>query len=148
MYGIRTLWLSLAVSGFSIVAVSATARSLEPWMSEVDLKSTFSGQTIDGHYPSGRTFRETFEESGHVAYQDDRRRSGGTWSINAGTFCTIYDDDPAGGCYLVRRTSDNCFEWYFVARTRASAATPGPPSWTAQAWIKDEPSTCSAGAEV
>ena len=129
-----------------LLAIGASA--FTPWMAEEELKATFSGQSIDGHYPSGRTFRETFAEGGRVAYEDERRRSAGDWSIQAGTFCTIYDDDPTGGCFLVRRMSDNCFEFYFVSRTKAGASRPGAPAWTAQAWLSSKPSTCVSGAEV
>jgi hypothetical protein len=76
------------------------------------------------------------------------RASGGQWSVHAGAFCTIYDNDRAGGCYLVRKMSENCFEFYFIARTEQQALRPGRPTWTAQAWLKGDPSTCVAGAEV
>ena len=45
------------------------------------------------------------------------RECGGHWSVASGTFCTIYDDDPTGGCFRVQKTGANCFEFYFVART-------------------------------
>ena len=46
----------------------------------------------------------------------------GRWSISEGTLCTIYDNDPTGGCFRVLKTGSNCFEFYFVARNEYEAA--------------------------
>jgi len=118
-------------------------------MSEADLDATFRGQSIDGHYDDGDTFQETYRADGSVSYRDTRRTSGGKWSVQAGTFCTIYDGDPAGGCYRVRRQSENCFEFFFVARTEAEARRdPRKPAWTARGWFSGKPSTCATHESV
>lgn len=119
------------------------------WMSDAELAATFGGRTISGEYDNGDTFEETYEQAGAVRYRDQRRVSGGKWSVRAGTFCTIYDDDPAGGCYRVTKSGDNCFEFHFVARTEVQAEKqPGKPNWTARGWFPDKPKTCVDGESV
>ena len=99
--------------------------------------------------PTSADFRETYSADGGVDYRDVIRQSGGHWSIKAGSFCTIYDDDPLGGCFRVQKAGQNCYEFYFVARTEERAETdPGKPSWTARAWRSDEPAACHDKADV
>lgn len=136
--------MALAVG---LIVASAESHAVL-WMNDSDLKATFEGKTIAGLYPSGRGFVETYHRGGRVAYQDQVRQVGGRWSVSAGTFCTIYDGDAAGGCYSVRRMGQNCFEFYFSSRTEQDKRRPEEPTWTAQAWLSDSPSTCVAGAEV
>lgn len=147
------IW-NMAVAGVSVLAIAfvlgdSRLRAESGWMSEADLLATFQGRSIDGLYDDGDTFHETYAADGTVAYRDQRRVSGGRWSVETGTFCTIYDDDPAGGCYRVRQVSGNCFEFYFVARTEAEAKRdPRKPSWTARGWFPEKPTTCAAGESV
>jgi hypothetical protein len=131
-----------------LAAAAAAASQEAPWMSETDLRSTFAGQTIDGHYPNGSTFTETYDGTGRIDYRDTMRSSGGRWSIVEGTFCTIYDDDPTGGCFRVIKSGTNCFEFYFVARTEDEASRPRSPDWTARGWLADRNSTCTEGSNV
>lgn len=114
------------------------------WMDGAGLAAAFKGRALSGEYASGRTFKEVYRDDGGLRYQDDMRESGGHWSVSSGTFCTIYDDDPAGGCFRVQKTGANCFEFYFVARTedKAPGAADRDPSWTARAWFTDQESTC------
>jgi hypothetical protein len=117
-------------------------------MSEPALRAAFGGQSIDGHYANGKTFTESYGNDGRIEYREHGLTHRGRWSVEAGTFCTIYDTDPTGGCYRVRQVGGNCFEFYFVARTEAEALRPGVPSWTARAWLKGSPSSCKDGATV
>jgi hypothetical protein len=137
--------------GFAI-AMSA-ALSVSPvsdlWMSDANLTATFAGREIVGEYENGETFAETYRADGAVSYRDSVRASNGRWSVRSGTFCTIYDDDPSGGCYRVRRVSQNCFEFHFVARTTAEAEKdPRRPDWTARGWFPTEAKTCVDGESV
>ncbi len=143
----RTSAASLTLlAALTVAALPAPA--VERWMTESELSEAFSGKTLDGAYQSGRTFTETYRQDGRLRYRDDGRASDGHWSVTAGTFCTIYDDDPTGGCFRVHREGANCFEFYFVARTEEQAKTPHGPSWTARAWISGVKSTCVDGANV
>ena len=137
------LW-ALFISVFSI----AQAGSADIWMSDVELKTTFAGKTVAGRYPNGRGFIETYHIGGRVQYRDEQRRVSGRWSITGRSFCTIYDKEASGGCYSVRRMSDNCYEFYFISRTDTASPNSDKLSWTAQAWLSDQPSTCVAGSEV
>ncbi len=119
------------------------------WMSDADLTATFAGHAISGEYENGDTFDEAYVADGTVRYADARRTSSGKWSVRAGTFCTIYDDDPAGGCYRVQKAGDNCFEFHFVARTEEQAGKAlGKPAWTARGWFPSKPKTCVDGESV
>lgn len=119
------------------------------WMSDSDLGKQFRGVEIDGHYASGRTFSEAYRTDGRLEYRERDRQTRGRWSVEAGSFCTIYDQDSSGGCYRVKRVGRNCFEFYFVARTEEQARQdPNRPSWTARGWVKSEAATCADGASV
>lgn len=132
-----------------IVAMAVQGLASPAWMTDADLRATFAGRDISGEYENGDTFEETYAADGAVRYSDARRASSGKWSVGAGTFCTIYDDDPAGGCYRVRKASENCFEFHFVARTEDQASkAPGKPAWTARGWIANQPKTCVDGESV
>lgn len=141
------LRLATAIAASMLIATAPVLAlsGLIVWMSESELNLAFSGKTIDGHYADGGTFVETYGGDGRIAYKDERRSQVGHWSVRAGTFCTIYDIDPTGGCFRVHKVSDNCFEFYFAARTeeQAQERRTDKPSWTARAWIKDTPSTCT-----
>lgn len=120
------------------------------WMDETAMNLAFSGKTIDGHYADGATFEERYDGDGRLAYKDAKRGTNGRWSLQAGTFCTIYDIDPSGGCYRVHKVSNNCFEFYFAARTveQAQSDPRDKPSWTARAWVRGETSTCAENVGV
>lgn len=152
----------LALLMFSATALAATAAAGEKsvpesgpeksvlWMAEPELRTVFAGKQIDGHYENGKVFQERYLANGRLEYSEAERRTGGRWSVQSGTFCTIYDTDPAGGCFRVHRVGSNCFEFYFVARTEDEAARPErrTPDWTARGWVSDQPSTCTEGANV
>lgn len=134
----------------TVAAAGLAARSLnalEFWMTGAQLKGTFAGAAIAGEYVDGRTFNETYDTSGSLSYVEptNSRDWSGSWSITNGRFCTIYDVSGTGGCFRVRRTSFNCFEFYFDTRTEAEArrSTLRTPTWTARARRTDTPSTCN-----
>lgn len=139
------MWRTI-VFGLAAIGLAAPALALGTgWMNEGALNQAFSGKAIEGHYANGAKFEERYDGDGRLFYRDERRETHGAWSIHSDTFCTIYDFDPSGGCYRVDKVSDNCFEFYFAARTVAQAQH-GPsdkPSWTARGWVKGEASTCA-----
>ena len=137
---------AVAIAFPEVGAIAQSALRQQPWMSADALKSAFSGVTIEGFYADGRPFEESYFKTGRLKYTEEfrKRTQRGHWSIVSGTFCTIYDARPTGGCFRVRRHSHNCFEFYAQASTEAEARKPnlGHPAWTARAWRKGEPSTC------
>lgn len=139
-----------ALIGLLPVFVLPAIAAGEPWMNETAMQSAFAGKTIQGQYASGKSFVETYKEGGAIAYAERDVAYQGHWSLQGGTFCTIYDTDPTGGCFQVRQVSDNCYEFYFVARTEQEAAVdgPGPPKWTARASVSDRDPTCAEKPSV
>lgn len=135
-------WLTaLALALAPVVCQPASAQ--EDWMSEADLARTFAGKTITGRYASGRPFTEQYREDGRLEYRERGTVIAGKWAVEAGAFCTIYDQDASGGCYRVRRLTGNCYEFYFVARTQRDAADkPRRPDWTARGSIEGEKGAC------
>lgn len=124
--------------------LSSTVAAAKRWMGKEELLSTFSGVTIDGQYEDGRQFTEIYRGDMALAYSEGPRETTGHWSVISDTFCTIYRGDPSGGCFRVTRIGENCFEFYFVARTEAQVRrrNEGKPGWTARGWIKGSPATC------
>ena len=131
----------------AVTPVRATPQSEPhrgPWMDEAALTAAFAGKTIQGHYASGKAFTETYFAHGGIDYVEQTRQFGGHWSVQGRAFCTIYHRDSTGGCYLVGQVGENCYEFYYVARTEFEAANNLmiPPSWTARAAVSDRTSTC------
>lgn len=127
-----------------LAAPAAVMAETNTWLSESELAAALSGQAVSGEYASGRKFFEAYNADGSIAYEDDGRTSSGHWSVQAGTFCTIYEDDPSGGCFRVQKVGANCYEFYYVARTEsdASSGNHDKPDWTARAWLEGKPSSC------
>lgn len=143
-FGLATFMLMLAATG------AGAANEATTWLPGTDIAQALGGKTLEGRYANGRAFRERYLDGGRIEYFDSGATLGGRWSIQAGTLCTIYDTDPAGGCFRVSRAGANCFEFYFVARTEEAA--PGPqgskPSWTARGSVSGEPNACQDEVNV
>lgn len=120
------------------------------WLQNRDIATALAGKTLEGRYASGKAFTERYLDDGRIEYIEGGKTMGGHWSVTAGTLCTIYDTDPAGGCFRVTRVGSNCFEFYFASRTEAAA--PGPedavPSWTARGSVSGQASACDDSANV
>ena len=136
----KSLATVIALAGLTLPAVA-----IESWMDEGAIRAAFSGKTIQGNYASGKAFTENYGADGAIDYRERGIEYRGHWSIQAGSFCTIYHTDPTGGCYSVRQVSENCYEFYYVTRTEAQAAEGdlGRPAWTARAAVSDRDATCT-----
>jgi len=137
------------VSTFIVACAMATfmpavaiGESEPVWLQDAEIASALAGKTIDGRYASGRAFSERYDRDGRLQYMEDGATIGGRWSVTAGTLCTIYDADPAGGCFRVARVSANCFEFFFAARTEEAAPGGATPQWTARGSVNGEASAC------
>lgn len=141
--------IALLVAGIAI-PMAATADPSPVWLSNAEIEAALSGKTIDGRYASGRAFSERYASDGRVQYMEAGATIGGRWSVTSGTLCTIYDNDPAGGCFRVSRVSENCFEFFFAARTEEAVRAPngGPPLWTARGSVNGEASACHDAESV
>ncbi|MGD9668631.1 MAG: hypothetical protein AB7U75_06185 [Hyphomicrobiaceae bacterium] len=144
---------SATVFALSVACVALVATTLPPkrthagegpWMSEDEMHATFTGVTLEGKYGSGRPFSEIYQKDGSLEYREAANLISGKWSVQAGTFCTIYDNDPSGGCYRVKKVGGNCYEFYFVARTEQQVqADPKRPAWTARGSVVGKPGICA-----
>lgn len=114
------------------------------WMREAEIRAAFDGATLEGKYGSGRPFSETYGKDGRIQYRERGTVIGGRWSVEADTFCTIYDTDPTGGCYRVIAVTGNCYEFYFIARSEEQARQhQQQPAWTARGSVVGRPGSCA-----
>lgn len=136
--------LLLSAIGVAGLASGRAAAMPDAWMDEGALRAAFGGAEIAGVYRDGVKFTEHYDAGGRLTYRELGDVRAGGWSIVAGTFCTIYDHIPTGGCFRVAQVSQNCFEFYFATRTEEQARerSRDPVAWTARAWRTDRPSTC------
>ncbi len=133
------------------ICVAMPARAAIGWMTDGELQTVFAGKSLEGRYANGRAFTERYGADGRVAYMEAGRSvMGGHWSVTAGTFCTIYDQDGSGGCFRVSRAGKNCYEFYFITRTEEDATRreDEKPSWTARGSVSGVETSCEDGANV
>lgn len=141
-------WRRARRAAMAVIAASGglmlQAVAEEFWMGDEELSAAFAGVTIDGQYADGRYFTERYGADMALDYSEGPRETTGHWSVVSGTFCTIYNGDPSGGCFRVARIGANCFEFYFVARTEDEVRRreDGKPGWTARGWVKGKKATC------
>jgi hypothetical protein len=135
---------------WSLTLPMPLAGAAASWLQGAEISKSLGGKTLEGRYANGRAFTERYLPDGRIEYFEDGNAIGGHWSITAGTLCTIYDTEAAGGCFRVSKLGTNCFEFYFAARTEEAA--PGPegskPTWTARGSVSGEPHACPDGANV
>ena len=143
------LGAALGVAASVALATGAAALSAG-WLTASEIEQTLKGHTLEGMYVSGRRFTERYLESGAVEYIETGVITRGHWSVTEGTLCTIYDNDPTGGCFRVAASGKNCLEFYFVARSEEAAPCPPgvKPSWTARGAVDGEAEACKDGANV
>lgn len=132
----------LSLSLASLVAAAEAAA--ESWMSEADIRREMIGHAMKGYYRGGERWVDDYASSGGIAYHDDGGDFRGQWSFQGDVFCTFYGGDIAGGCYMVRQLSRNCFEFVSVPEDwRGPGLAPGSaPDWHARGWRGENPSTC------
>jgi hypothetical protein len=96
-YSVVTAWLALSMIW------PASAKIF--WMTEPDLRASFSGASIKGEYTNDRSFAERYQATGELAYTEIARKRHmiGRWSIVRNRFCTIYDSSGTGGCFRVHQ---------------------------------------------
>ena len=145
----RVLLAAFAVMAALFVHSGRANTADANWLSEEEMHAAFSGATLEGKYGNGRPFTEIYQNDGNLEYREAANVINGKWSVEAGAFCTIYDNDSSGGCYRVKKASINCYEFYFVARTEQQAQSkPEQPSWTARGSIVGKPGICTEEQNV
>lgn len=141
----RTLRRSISIAACLALVPAAVAKPTSANLDEAQIRDAFAGKTIQGNYASGKAFTETYATDGAIIYRERDIEYRGHWSVQADAFCTIYHSDPTGGCFIVKRESENCFEFYFISRTEGQAANNETitPAWTARAAVTDRDATCA-----
>jgi len=147
LQGARThiRWLALlALTGW--VATDASRADL-PFLSEKAVRTEIVGRTLTGYYVDGQPWTETYLPDTGISYQDRLYSWSGTWSFEGSAFCTFYNQRANGGCWLVRKISANCFEFYIASggllEEQLPDATRDVGHWTARGWRTDARSTCA-----
>lgn len=135
-----------------VVLNTNAAGAQSPWMTASELRATFAGKTISGRYADGaRTFSEDYATGGTLTYREKGLAMGGRWTIKADTLCTFYDK-AEGGCFRLRQSSANCYEFHAVAAPKATVPPPPPRAkavdWDARGSIAGRAPTCADGAAV
>jgi hypothetical protein len=117
----------------------------EAWLSEAEMKAIFTGQTVTGFYTTHLVFTETYHANGRTNYWDPvTGADAAQWHVTKQGFCTFHDNDM-GGCFVVRRVSENCFEDYLVESQRTGPLDPDTRKpFNSQFWLNTAPSTCMA----
>lgn len=125
-----------------ILAALAAGGGAPQWMSAEELTSTFAGQTIEGYYPNGTAFEETYNGGGTISYRDSYVTTTGNWLVLGAEFCTFYKD-VVGGCFFGHRVSENCFRFYLAneVRNRSPAEVPAQ-SYEVTGWLSRASPTC------
>jgi hypothetical protein len=125
---------------FLLLAVFTSTAYAETghWLNARDITYMLVGRDVSGLYQNGARFAETYRRVGKIEYQDESSKLQGTWTQKNDLFCTYYEGSP-GGCYRIKLTSPNCFEYWLVDDAGATA-----PSWIAQASQTKYMSSCPA----
>ena len=103
---------------------------------------------MQGEYPDGRQWTETFNTDMTSRYVESGQVSRGAMRFDGSNLCFTYASGFSGGCFEVWRRSDNCFDFYAIADDGSVTATTRQrqegQGWTARAWFEGRKSTCIA----
>ncbi|MEZ5853997.1 MAG: hypothetical protein R3D67_04340 [Hyphomicrobiaceae bacterium] len=138
------------VSALADQPVAVPDRSGLAWMSNEEIRAEFSGQKLEGIYPSKRAWKEEIYSNGTTDYREGTKHWKGQWSIDNQAFCFKYPIPGAGGCFRITRISANCFELYEVAGRFGQSTLPpkGAEYWNGRMWHADRPTTCESTPSV
>ena len=113
-------------------------------MSEQDIRGELIGVPMQGNYVDGRPWDETYFPDGRISYHDLSNNWSGQWSFRGSGFCTFYNDGANGGCWLVHKVSENCYEFYSLGRNEKKFKDLPERRlvWVARGWRRSHASTC------
>lgn len=137
-------WLAAGSLVLMPVQPAAAADTWHQWMSEERLKAEFVGGGFEGYYSDRSPWAETYFTDGHITYKDSNNNWAGAWSFRGNVFCTFYNGGVDGGCFLIEKSADNCYDFYTVEGDAEPSQPTGkePLYWNARGWRKDQPSGC------
>ena len=141
--------LSRLCRGAMVVAAvgltAGVALAIDGWLTEAEVRKEIVGKNLAGHYASGLKWSETYGADGRLDYKEPSRHAVGDWSFTGDVFCTFYDAGMSGGCWHVKKTGRNCYEFYSASRSKRPdtiEAERKQQTWTARGWRTEEPSSC------
>ena len=118
-------------------------------LSAKQIKSTFSGATMDGAYNFGRNgkaqsfYIEVHNPDGTLIYEEDGNIEPGRWFVRKDSLCFMYPSNQmSGGCFRVYQVK-NCYYFYDAARRQVPYET-GEAYWIARAVKAGERAGCDA----
>lgn len=116
-------------------------------MTRLDIQRELIGHAVEGHYASGVSFAEAFNEDLTSDYADENGATRGVMSFKGDTMCFAYPDEGrmSGGCFIVWQRSENCYDFYAAQNGQAYAgyfARSLGVDWDARVWRQNAPSTC------
>jgi hypothetical protein len=134
-----------AVLSISFAMAEGSPR-LTTWLTAGQISDEFSGRRLEGTYPSGVRWSEHIAADGSTDYVEGDKRWRGVWWLEERAFCFSYPPPGIGGCFRVRRSSENCFDLYEVgiADAQGEDAPLLPDRWNGRMWHGDRPLTCEA----
>ncbi|TFF22979.1 hypothetical protein E3C22_11055 [Jiella endophytica] len=146
--------MAAAVLSLVLLCVSAdTGRAaggldelLRGTMDDAALVGAFSGRNLEGVYSDATAWQEAYGMDGTLSYHDREGQWPGNWSVANARFCTFYPGGSLnGGCFLVARRGENCFDFYSVGFASQPAVSAedvrAGRNWTARGWyVEAEPS--------
>jgi hypothetical protein len=129
----------------ALLLLTIPASADDDWMTVADIKSIFTGQTVTGLYVWRVVFTETYHPDGGTTYWDPMNGADeGNWHVSKQGFCTFYENEK-GGCFALRKLSENCFEDYAVESQKTGPLKPEERKpFVSQFWLTSRPSTCQA----
>ena len=144
----KSVRLGLAAAAIAVLASAASAQT--DMMGESQIRGALAGKSVDGVYPSGEAWSETYHADGRIDYHESNRKLTGRWTIEGFVFCTLYDGGHGGGCWRVRATGENCFVFHLTSRANARRNVKSlvATQWGAMAWQPGKPSTCEGRPTV
>jgi hypothetical protein len=147
-------WLSSAAIGLTLTVTVVSAQSTHvaqsTWLTAAELKTTFSGKTVNGEYPGGRKFIERYGPDGTIQYEEPNITARGKWSISGQSFCTFYDNPGMGGaCFLVARSPTNCIQYHIITNQPSAGTKPlASKTWDARGVLSGEKGNCTDAQSV
>lgn len=112
-----------------------------------EIKSVFSGATMDGAYNFGRNgmaqsfYVEEHKPDGTLTYREGDDIEPGRWFVRRDAICYMYPSNQlAGGCFRVYQIK-NCYYFYSTLRQQARHEL-GEDYWTARSVKKGERAGC------
>ncbi len=144
-------WIGALVS-LAVAACALPVQARDGYMTGTEIRRAVSGVTIDGVYPGGVAWTETYKTDGKIDYMETGKRMTGQWSLEGAVFCTLYNGGSEGGCWRVRSVGANCFVFYITTRPRpgqgTTATIPVDKTWGAMGWRQGVTSTCEGRPTV